>query len=76
MFGEEKKKKKKAPSLRCTRGEPTHHSQVLQHLSVHSGLVELVFVLRESDVIEPACERQKSPIGQSQKDSFDPTLCF
>lgn len=31
----------------------THHGEVLQHLSVHSALVELVFVLREADVVQP-----------------------
>lgn len=30
-----------------------HHGEVLQHLSVHSALVELVFVLREADVVQP-----------------------
>lgn len=32
----------------------THHGEVLQHLSVHSALIELVFVLREADVVQPA----------------------
>lgn len=39
----------------------THHREVLQHLSVHSALVKLVFVLRKSDVIEPTCGTKPPP---------------
>lgn len=44
----------------------THHGEVLQHLSVHSALVELVFVLREADVVQPPfwiARRNKVRVG-------------
>lgn len=32
----------------------SYHREVLYHLSIHSSFMELVFVLRQTDVIQPA----------------------
>lgn len=39
----------------------THYSEVLQHLSIHSALIKLVFVLGKSDVIQPTFGTKQPP---------------
>lgn len=42
------------------RPSQTHHREVSQHLPINPSFVELVLVLRESDVIEPTCGTEMS----------------
>lgn len=48
----------------------THYSEVLQHLSIHSAVVKLVFVLRKSDVIQPTFGTKQPPSENLRRSLF------
>lgn len=45
-------------SILIRRELQAHHGEVLQHVSVHSSVIKLVFVLGKADIIEPTFETQ------------------
>lgn len=50
----------KLPDLQLC--SPTHHREELQHLSVHPSFIELVFVLRKADVVQPPWSTEPAEI--------------
>lgn len=52
------------PHKNQTTGFVSYHCEVLYHSTVHSSFVELIFILRQTDIIQPACIVQRTYFSQ------------